>query len=630
MFGKIFIKEWRDNLALFALGVIVLLGVLGLHLGHQDKAALFTLGAFLMFVLPGLAFLIGASGFQNEFKNNSWTYLFSRPVAKPCIWTAKYVSQLSILAVLVGLWAALRLLAPGLGRLLGQLDWPADHLSIGSAALYLLALFLAFTAAFSMSFLSDRPLLVFAAAVLVVGALVLALYPLEAFLWGSYFRDPLYFVLLLMIIASFALASLLTFIRADLSQRLKTALRYTGLLAAFLVLSFVIQTMIVSGGNPFNTQKDWLTYQSVVSGSGKFFFGSVKRGLMEYDPASAEARQISASAEIYGHRISVAGGKIAFVEWLGRPGGYREEIRVIRLEDHREIGRVEFHGAGSPFGDVRLMIGCLLSADGERLCFAAAPRTGRGQYGTPVLFWMKSDGRESHRLPLDFVGTDRLKLLGWMSPEEKVVLLLADTFHNEEQSLAIVDLATGTHQKVDAGRSQFVTISPRADFAVYESLPDETHPARLMLVDLKQLAQTTILEDRYISAVRTAWAENGDRLAFNKGQEVFVYSLPSGLLVQVPQARNPQLYYYNFFDWLGGGKELAVFSYGRDRDRKDFGLKDKSVKIFDSELREKRSLPFPEVYWPSVWAVGDDLFVGGWEEGLWRLDLKKGEWKRIY
>src|SRR4030042_5745444 len=156
MFGKIFIKEWRDNLALFALGVIVLLGVLGLHLGHQDKAALFTLGAFLMFVLPGLAFLIGASGFQNEFKNNSWTYLFSRPVAKPCIWTAKYVSQLSILAVLVGLWAALRLLAPGLGRLLGQLDWPADHLSIGSAGLFLPAAVLVFTAAFSMSFLSDR------------------------------------------------------------------------------------------------------------------------------------------------------------------------------------------------------------------------------------------------------------------------------------------------------------------------------------------------------------------------------------------------------------------------------------------------------------------------------------------
>ncbi len=97
MFGKIFLKEWRENILIFSLAILMILCLIVLNLSSQKELTLYFSGMFLMLFLPFSALIIGSGGFYSEFKDNAWEYLFSRPIRKEKIWIYKYISLMSIL-----------------------------------------------------------------------------------------------------------------------------------------------------------------------------------------------------------------------------------------------------------------------------------------------------------------------------------------------------------------------------------------------------------------------------------------------------------------------------------------------------------------------------------------------------
>ena len=80
MFGKVFLKEWRENILVFGLAIFMIIALVVLSLSEMRELTLNFSAMFLLLFLPFAALLIGSGGFFSEFKDNAWVYLFSRPM----------------------------------------------------------------------------------------------------------------------------------------------------------------------------------------------------------------------------------------------------------------------------------------------------------------------------------------------------------------------------------------------------------------------------------------------------------------------------------------------------------------------------------------------------------------------
>lgn len=82
MFGQFFIKEWKEKRVFIILAVFLFLALIVIRLSGREETVGIPASALLMFILPLIAIMIGASSFTVEFKNDAWAYLFSRPVKR--------------------------------------------------------------------------------------------------------------------------------------------------------------------------------------------------------------------------------------------------------------------------------------------------------------------------------------------------------------------------------------------------------------------------------------------------------------------------------------------------------------------------------------------------------------------
>ncbi len=643
MFARIFIKEWRDNILLFILGLVNVLAAFGLFLFRENKPGLYVTGLFLFFILPVIGLLMGASAFQSELRNNSWTYVFSRPVAKPAYWAMKFVSQFSLIGALIAIFFALKAAVPASAPFLADLNFPTEFFH-SALALFIVPSLLAFTIAFCISFLTDRPFIVFFLALLIIGGLVLLVPRFMETLWFAYFHGPGMGFMIGLVFVSFILASIIVFSRADLSQRTKAALRLTILVVAFLALTSIAQWLIAARGNPFRTERDYISELNI-SPEGQVLFRTWKRGLMQYDPSTEQTRPISGLVETYDSPVSFAAGRAAFLETTERSlTRFRQDVRVIGLKDLQEIGKAELYGPDAPLKGQRLISNVLLSPDGNRVALVGAPTAAAADQRTPVLYVMRPDGTRLTPIPLSLPPASKVKLVGWMSAEDTLILLASDRFHPKRERLVKFNLETKSAQQTEEARAvSFLSISPASDYALYE-LKGETDesPTELILLDIKTFQPKVILSSPVVNPTQTSaglrlnirqssWTPDGRSLGFCSRQDVYRYALPDGPLIKVPQTHDPKYAYSCSFTWIEPAGTLAVFSFGRNRDGKDWAIKDRSLKVYDADNRVTRTLPVPDLsVWGNTYGTGNRILVRDWRAGLWRLDLKTEEWKKIY
>ena len=102
MFAALVFKEWREKALVFffELGILGLLLAAPLVLRAKTEVREWLIYLVLLLFFPFAALILGASGFEAEYKQGAWAYLFSRPVGRPVIWLAKFSALLSMLAAL--------------------------------------------------------------------------------------------------------------------------------------------------------------------------------------------------------------------------------------------------------------------------------------------------------------------------------------------------------------------------------------------------------------------------------------------------------------------------------------------------------------------------------------------------
>ena len=643
MFARIFIKEWRDNILLFILGLTNLVAAFGLFLFGENKPGLYVSGLFLFFILPLLALLLGASAFQSELRDNSWTYIFSRPVTKPAYWVMKFVSQISLVAALIALFFAFKAAVPASTPFLADLNFPTRFFQ-GGPMLFIAPSLLAFTVAFCLSFLTDRPFIVFFLSLLIMGGLVLLVPRFQMTLWLAYFHGPSMGLMIGLVFLSFTLASIVVFSRSDLSQRARAAVRITVLVFAFLALAAVAQWLIAAKGNPFRTHRDYISAVSV-SPEGAVLIDSLKQGLIEYDPATGKARPVSRLAETSDSPVSFAAGRAAFVETTERSRTrFRQDVRVVGLKDLNEVGKVDLYGPDAPLRGQWLVSNVLLSPDGERIALVGASLAVPRDQRTPVLYVMRPDGTRLTPRPLPLPPGSKVKLLGWMRAEDSLVLLASDRFHAEKERLVKFNLETQAVEQTETERAvSFLGLSPGADYALYE-LTGKTDqvPTELVLLDLKTFQPRVLMTPPPGDAIQTlagltlnihqsTWTADGRFLGFCNRRDVYRYTLPDGPLTRIPQTLDPKYSYTCAFTWVEPGGTMAIFSIGRTGTGNEVRVKDRTLKLYDSENRLARTLSMPDIsIWNNTWSAGNALLARDWRAGLWRLDLKTEEWKKIY
>ncbi|MCJ7681493.1 MAG: hypothetical protein MUP70_12255, partial [Candidatus Aminicenantes bacterium] len=248
MFGRMFLKEWKErwgllSLAVFAIGFFILFYT---FIWNSQDYRLYLTGSLYLVFLPVFALLLGSSGFSTEFRDSAWTYLFSRPVRKEILWLNKLVSLGTMLLFVFFLISLLKFVLPGLAQTSRDLFspfWTKPDIELQAFA-FTISL-LAFFVSFSMSFLHDRLFVLIFLSVLVIGLLFVFE---KSFIWfvmmklfSKGFTVPAEFKdIQIFAGTAFLGASLLTFRKTDFSQPAKKSKHFLALVIPLLITALLL------------------------------------------------------------------------------------------------------------------------------------------------------------------------------------------------------------------------------------------------------------------------------------------------------------------------------------------------------------------------------------------------------
>jgi ABC-type transport system involved in multi-copper enzyme maturation permease subunit len=632
MFAKFFIKEWRDNRLLLSLMGLGLAALIIVGLAGQDDTAIGIAGVLLLLVLPISALFLGSGAYSSELKENAWTYLFSKPIRKSTIWIYKYLTLLSFLAAtLLVLTLAVKLL-PGLKSVRTEF-FALSFFS--NLAIYGLATFLAFSIAYSLSILSEKPLVIFMVSILLSILLIwLHVQSLQFFraryaYWDNFWTWGLF------VAASFILASILTLTRVDFSQQVRKLMSFIGFVLLFLALSFVAETLIVSKGNPFS--KPWINSWYSFRAQDNVYFGTRASTVVFYDSKTDIIRKSPIQASFYESEFSTGGGKIGYFmvskSWIGTR---RAEAFVVNLDGSQKTSLARFYGSDSPFNGWTPQSNILISPGGKQVGFVAAP-PGRGwRNNPPHIFWMNTDGTGRTDKTLDFFRKGTIVLLSWLEDERSIVLRLAEKdIHSLTIKIIKINIETGATKSLETTLpypNNFewmpaATLSPDRRSVIIKLWDEAQKKDQTALLDLG-LFETKVIGEN-IPFWGATWAPQGDRLAYTNYRpehNLMVYSLADGALKKVWKQSEKRIGFS--YDWLadgrlivaGGGKAewgtLTILS-------KDYAV-EKRIKIPDRILKKL------SIYRIGVIGLDDKALIPAETGGVWRLDLKTEDWKKVY
>jgi len=652
MYQALFVKEWKDKLGLwaFAAGILVLAFLASAALPGLDGRRDLVAGVILALYFPAMGLLLGSSAFEAEFRNDAWAYLLSRPVSKRGVWIVKYAALLSMLAALWLIFAAFMWASPALRAIVQGLRLPvAFRAEISFLPWSLLLSLFFFTAGLSLSFLSRKGSTVLFAALLAGLALACVAYGeatillgflrdewfdegkwLHAFRWGLAFMA-----------AALAAASVLTFSRADFSQPRKKVAAFVKhaiplLVAAVLITAAWTALLPRTGGG----------YISLNRGAGgEAYIDVFPAGLHVYEPARDKIHRIAPSGFLnWSAGLSFnAGRKILFSEFERGKSRYGAVNLWIMNADGSE--KRQLLGSGLAPGDPRSGLSSysqVLSADGGRVAFLDEDALRKPVKGRSPLWSMNADGTGLVNHPLNSAVFENGKeyfvcLLGWTAGRDGVLIFQGSRRSGIPSRLWLADLKEETSRVLleYPGIGWAVTFSPdgRSLAAPMKTMDGAIPHLAIALVDLASLEirKIDVAGERSINRLR--WSPDGGKLAFfvrketSRGNGAYVLtivSVPDGktLASKEMTAEESTGQFYDI-DWLRDGARL-VFNDPRG---------DRCLKILGPDLGEEKRIPFPDaIRSPFNILASDDkvLVADGLTCRLWRLDLEKGSWKKIY
>lgn len=244
MITKIFLKEWKEriNIFIFSMTIFILFALITLKFSGQKEFHQFFPIFILSYFLPFIAILIGSNGFYSEFRDDAWTYIFSRPIKKWIVWLTKYFSQLTILISVILIFLLITLILPELREAMESYSIFRNQENLYLISWSILFYGSLFTIAFSISFLYEKPFIIFLSAILIrvflayfftlYQELLQKLFPIAENLRGLSLLWPL----------SFILASIFAFNRSDFSQMKEKIFMFSKFAILFLILSLLISS----------------------------------------------------------------------------------------------------------------------------------------------------------------------------------------------------------------------------------------------------------------------------------------------------------------------------------------------------------------------------------------------------
>jgi len=651
MWIALYVKEWREKALVFFFE----LGLLALLIGAQvlvQKKDLreWLVYAVLMLFFPFAALLLGAAGFEAEYRQGAWAYIFSRPVSRVALWLAKFGAALSMFTALwlvfAAAWAALpavRALAAGPRVFLQYVTETGFPWWSVAASLFLLIV------AFSLSIIHERQLQLMFLSLVLGLFLVAAAWALIISKAGGYLAwiaptkalRTLVISLGLMALA-FIGASLQTLLRSDFSQpRHRT--RTFGIWFVPLLILALACTVATALWVPVPGEHGLFF---VASSDGKALYFT-ERGLFSYDSSSGRVSWLTGSKQLIYPGSSLVGGRLAYAALKMR--GLKDAVVEIWVVNADGTGRTRVLGPGSPAPwpgdpDVRDV---MISPDGRKIAILThSPSPGGSRNADMTLWTVNIDGsglEKRHTESAESNGGYSYPMSYFVAWERQKDALIIQAIHKRPsskpagRSLWRYDLDARTYARIrdNAGPAlRRISTRPEGDLlAIKYPLDDFDPPAKLALLNLSTLEETEVAEGGLRAYLPVQWDPAGQRLSFSLrrpesgGQEhhvLAIYSVSERKIIAERNiiARSESEVELLWTAWMPDGRSLVALEEGH-----------RSLSIFGPDLQETDRVDLPariKEPWGSATVGNQVLIEDSKTDSLWRLDLGTKRWKRIY
>ena len=636
MLKKMMIKEWRERsgVILFAMAALVLFA-LAFTVYSRDKYALDVLaGTLILIFLPVFSLLLGASGFSSEFRDGAWAYLFSRPAKKWRLGLAKYLSLLTMLLVVLFLFALLAKVHPALKPVPSAFNFPLLDGRMPFEVLALVFPLLLFTTAFSLSVLSEHPLIV-----AFLTLLVWTVLPITATLagfrsspileWGMY--SSTFWLMFPLVPLSLFLAFLVTLNRSDFSQPRRRAWTFTKTAAIFSLTSISLVALLALGTGAFHREP----YIYGLEVRNNDFYFATDRGFFKYESAERKVERLARHPRMW--MLSMGGGKVAFVSFQLWGKSSDAELRIMNSDGTEEWSLVGTGDEKSPlYGSFPYPV--RVSPRGDRVAFIAreVPKA------TAEELWViRSDGTGLKGYDLGKLKPEQYMIVGFGN-SGRSLFVLQDTRGQERKRkpsdrdrgagarLLRVNLESGLVEAVASEiHKPYAASMPQEGPASGPGLiayihDDETTDREVVSVlDTETLMKQTVKAEDSVTAFR--WNESGDKLAFlTQTSKLGIYSVAEDWIVQMRELTGYDLRWpTQALKWTTDGRIVLRRLNGEVS----------SVCLLNPDLIEQKAIPFPFVSDSAspFWSAGSTVIVEDTERHhLWALNLTTDKWLRIY
>jgi hypothetical protein len=627
MFAKIFIKEWRENILIFFLAILMMAAMVILNLTRQQEMTLYTSGMFLLLFLPLAAMLIGSGGFYTELKDKAWIYLFSRPIKKETLWIFKYVSQLSVLAAIFVFFYLIRSVLPGLDKIFQDLDinYPDIFSLKFTLSVYVVFPIIAFTVAFSLSFLHDKQFIIFLVSILIgTGFLLVSQYYLY-FLWEKGFFSRGEGILSVFFALSFVFASVLTLAKSDFSQTKKKVLLFIKYLLIFLIISFFLSTIWVTRSQIFSASRNFSPWMSEKY-EGCMYFQDYRHGILRYDPKMEKVERLNKMSKFSPEHFSVRAGKIAYMQIQSRRKQWTPDLWMMNTDGSDARPLVETSKPESPFYR-KAVESFILSGEGNRIAFVTTHEEKQGWnkiISIHTLWWMNTDGSGLKNNILEVPMGKQAKLIAWPQAKDFVVLVIMNRIYSRERSRIIAfDLVNG-ESKVLAENviGQYVWhLHPYQEYMTFKVRDYDEGKDNLVLVNFNTSEAIPLFEKEKLRIWGRRWSPDGKKIALSSENELSIYDLEEKTF-EIISKRN---YEYEIgFDWTSDGQKFMLLS-------PIDGEYHLVVMSINFQEEKKIRVPVPIKRGMYVWGLEGQSLLKSTDKGaLWRVDLDTEEWKKVY
>ncbi|MGZ4886320.1 MAG: hypothetical protein ACXVJK_01255, partial [Candidatus Aminicenantales bacterium] len=613
MFTALYLKEWKEKALIFVfeLGILVLLVGAQFILREKKDIQEWLIYAVLILFYPFAALILGAAGFEAEYRQGAWAYLFSRPVRKSTVWLAKFAALLSMLAALWLVFVVLWIAVPGIRELAGgarvllrfSVESEFPWWSILQSGFLL-------TVAFSLSFLHERQFNILFVSLGVGFFLPAALWavmnswPGGFMAWLSPERVlPTFLICQVLIALAFAAASILTLARSDFSQPRKLTLGFVRWFAPLLLLALA-GTAAWAILTPVPGER--YLYHFALSQGDAYY--KTHHGVFKYSAATDRVQWLAKGKALgFGWAMDSSGGKIAYTAYdIKSKKDIEEELWVVNADGS---GRKRIFGRGvreNGWPQDASIMNLLISPDGTKIAILSSSYRDKPKARRSSPLWLAdTDGTRLESLPDDSVlfGDGRVscwvRLVAWVQAGKSLLLEKRSSPGPSAFNLWLYDVGGRTARMLldDAMTASWLSpISPDGELLAIKYQQGPKGPRKLAVLDFRTLATTDITESiaeapGQVSS-QVSWDPKGARIAYVSRRKQTdgpdVYSLVVNSLaehktlaekVMTKSEAAAQLYSPS---WTADGAGLIIL------DREANGL-----RILGPDLKEIGRIAFP-------------------------------------